>query len=98
MLFIDIKELRYLNGWSKDKKKGSHRANQIPINLVDEIILDDYSIFVPSKDIDFTSKEYAKTMKITIHRAQVILNILKYLNIIEVIRKEKRSNIYKYKK
>ena len=98
LLFIDLKELRYLNGWSKDQKRGAERCNQIPLQLVDEIVLDDYSIFVPFKEIEFTSKDYAKKLRITIHRAQVILNILKYLEIIEVIRKEKRSNVYKYKK
>lgn len=98
LLFINIKELRYLNGWSKDKKKGSSRCNQLPLELIDEIQIDDFSIFVPFKDNEFTSKDYAKITKKTVHRAQVILNILKYLEIIEVIRKEKRMNVYKIKK
>lgn len=98
LLYINIKELRYLNGWSKNKKKGSSRCDQIPLELVDEVELNDYSIFVPDKEKEFTSKDYAKWTKKTLHRSQVILNILVYLDIIEVIRKEKRMNVYKYKK
>lgn len=98
LLYLNIKELRYLNGWSKDKKRGSSRCNQIPLELIDELELNDYSIFVPEKEKEFTSKEYAKTTKKTIHRAQVILNILCFLDVIEVVGKEKRMNIYKYKK
>ena len=54
-------------------------------------------MFVPFNDEEFTSKDYAKKVKKTQHRAQVILNILTYLEVIEVVRKEKRMNVYKIK-
>lgn len=97
LLFIDIKEIRYLDGWSKDKKKGSSRCNQIPLDLIDEVEIKDFLMFVPFNDEEFTSKDYAKKVKKTQHRAQVILNILTYLEVIEVVRKEKRMNVYKIK-
>ena len=39
IVFIDMEEYRYLNGWSKDKKKGSSRCDRIPVDLRTRYIL-----------------------------------------------------------
>ena len=96
ILLIDIKEQRYLNGYSKDKKRGSSRCNQIPLELIDEITLNNYDILVIDKENEFTSKDYAKAIKRNRHCAQIILNILCYLDIIQIVRKERRTNVYKF--
>ena len=66
----------------------------MPLELVSEIVVNDYHMFVPF-EAPFTSKDYAKKTKQNLSRAQTLLTILQYLNIIEVIGKDKRYNIYK---
>ena len=41
LLFLDMEEYRLLNGWSRDKKKGSTRYDRIPTALVEEVEIDD---------------------------------------------------------
>jgi len=99
LLFLDIEEYRLLNGWSQDKKKGSCRYDRIPIRLVDEVTLScpkDYMQLLPNNLPDtFTCAEFAKLVKIPSKRANVVLNILTYLDIVERIGKKGNAYIYK---
>lgn len=96
ILLIDLIEYRNLDGYSLDKKRGSTRYDCIPKELYDEIIIDDYNMFIPfEKDETFTSKEYAKRIKQNLSRSQILLTILQYLNKIEVVGKDGRYNLYK---
>lgn len=83
LMLIDMTEYRNLNGWSKDKKKGSSRFERIPDFLADELTIHsvaDYSLLIPqSLSENFTAKEYAKAAHITVKIAQKGLNILKYV-------------------
>ncbi len=94
ILLINLTEYRNLDGYSKDKKKGSSRYDRVPNELIDEIEINDYRIFIPF-DGEFTSADYSKATKENLSRSQTMLTILKYLNLIEVVRKEKRFNVYK---
>lgn len=96
---IDMEEYRLLNGWSKDKKKGSERYDRIPLTFVEEVCIDcreDYMQFIPY-DIpeEFTTKDFAKHAKIPVHLAQTVLLILFDLEIVERIGKEGRSYLYR---
>lgn len=99
LLFLDIEEYRLLNGWSRDKKKGSCRYDRIPVSLVDEITLacpQDYMQLLPNDLPDtFTCAEFAKIVKIPSKQANVVLNILFYLEIVERIGKKGNAYIYK---
>ena len=61
---IDMEEYRLLNGWSRDKKRGSERFDRIPLEFVEEVCIDrreDYMQFVPfDLPEPFTSREFAK--------------------------------------
>ena len=37
LVLIDADEYLLLNGWSRDRKKGSSRFDRIPVELVDEL-------------------------------------------------------------
>lgn len=98
LVLLDMEEYRLLNGWSKDKKKGSSRFDRIPTQLVEEIdieCLQDYMQFVPyDLPEEFTVKEFAKVAHIPAKRAQVVVHILAYVGVIEQI--GKRGNAYLY--
>lgn len=98
LVMLEMEEIRYLNGWSADKKKGSSRCDRIPINILDEIYFNnphDYARFIPCGIPDeFTSKDFAKSAKIRLKTAQTALNILSYLGIVIKTGKKGNSIIY----
>ena len=96
--FIDIEEYRLLDGWSKDKKKGSHRYDRVPVALKDEVRIEckeDYLQFIPYELPEpFTSKELAKAIKIHKRDATLVLNILNHVGAVE--RVGKKGNAFTY--
>ena len=99
---LEIEEYRYLNGWSKDKKKGSSRCDRIPTDIFEEIYINnifDYKKLIPIGLAEkFTSKDFAKSSKLTVSRSQTALNILNYLEIVTRVEKKGNSFIYKINK
>ncbi|MFR1518887.1 MAG: hypothetical protein ACLSVG_08975 [Clostridia bacterium] len=100
IVFIDMEEYRYLNGWSKDKKKGSTRCDRVPIDIADEIYIDntsDYIKFIPDELSDgFTSKDYKNAAHINLHTAQTALNILNHIGVVR--RVGKQGGLYVYER
>lgn len=99
LVLIDMEEYKLLNGWSKDKKKGSSRYDRIPTELVQEIEIscpEDYMQFVPVElKENFTSKEFAKAAHIPVHLAQTVLNILYFMGTVERVGKQGKMYLYK---
>lgn len=95
---LDIEEFRILDGWSKDKKKGSHRNDALPMALADEVVIEstkDYLYFLPIElPEEFTVKEYQKATKMSKNTAGTALHILKYVGAIEQIGKRGRYFLY----
>lgn len=98
IVLIDLEEYRYLNGWSKDKKKGSSRCDQLPIDIVEEISIDctgDYHKLIPEKLAPtFTSKEFRKAARTTLANAQTALNVLFAVGMVTRIGKQGNSYVY----
>lgn len=101
IVLMDMEEYRLLNGWSKDKKKGSTRYDRIPLSLVEEVSIDnqkDYLQFLPYELKEpFTSADYAKCVGIRKELSQVVLNLLTYTQTVNRIGKKGRSYLYKVK-
>lgn len=101
IVFLDMEEYRLLNGWSKDKKRGSYRYDRIPSNLVGEVCVDgvkDYMQFVPP-DLEepFTSDQFAKAAHISRRLSQTVLNILTHVECVERIGRNGNSILYSVK-
>lgn len=98
-VLIDMEEYRLLNGWSKDKKKGSTRYDRIPTQLVEEVEIncpEDYVQFVPYElENDFTTKDFAKAAHIPVNLAQTVLNILFFVGTVERVGKQGRAYLYR---
>jgi hypothetical protein len=97
---IDVEETRYLNGWSRDKKRGSSRMDGIPVGIFDEVRIDglaDYGVFLPEGLPDeFTSGELGKVARIPVKKAGTLLNVLLETGVVE--RVGKRGNSFLYRK
>lgn len=98
IVMMNMEEIRLLNGWSNNKKRGSARFDRLPTELVKEVDLDrieDYMQMVPIELEDtFTSKEYAKAAHISVSMAQTALNILTYLGTVKRIGKQGNTILY----
>ncbi len=98
LILIDVEEYRLLNGWGRDKKRGSTRYDRIPVKLVDEFYIGspkEYSCLVPEGLPEpFCSKDFAQKAKISQSTAQLALNILNYLHAVTRIGKKGNSYLY----
>jgi hypothetical protein len=95
---IDVEETRYLNGWSKDKKRGSSRRDGIPVGIFDEVRIDalnDYRLFLPDNlPYEFTSGELGAVAKIPVNKAGTLLNVLLETGVVKRIGKRGNSYVY----
>lgn len=97
-VLLDMEEYKLLNGWSKDKKKGSTRYDRIPTQIVEEVEINcpaDYMQFVPYElPEEFTVKQFAKAAHITASLASVTLNILYHVGTVERVGKQGNAYVY----
>jgi len=95
---IDMEEYRLLNGWSRDKKKGSERYDRIPTQFFEEVCIDcirDYMQLIPYElPEQFTVKDFAKYAKIPVRLAGTVLLIFYDLGLVSRIGKKGNSYIY----
>jgi len=98
IVIMNFEEYRYLDGWSKDKKKGSTKCDRIPTELVDEITIScmkDYQQLIPDNlPQEFTSVDFKKASGLSLGNAQTALNILHYVGVIERTGKKGRAYLY----
>jgi len=104
LLLVDLEEYRLRDGWSRDKKRGSHRYERIPLALAGRLDLcspEDWqspearaAFFPASLPEVFTSKDYAKAARLNLHAAQTALRVLNAMGAVK--REGKRGNLYLY--
>jgi len=104
LLLVDLEEYRLRDGWSADKKRGSHRYERIPLALAGRLDLRtcadwcspeaQLAFFPASLPSPFTSKDYARAARLNIHAAQTALRVLAHMGAAE--RCGKRGNLYLY--
>lgn len=98
VLLIDYDEYRLMDGWSANKKRGSHRYDRIPIRLEREIRFDtlsDFGELVPdSLDMPFTIKELSSATGVKRAYLSQAVTVLSYLGVIKVCGKRGRMNEY----
>lgn len=99
LILMDMEEYKLLNGWSKDKKKGSCRYDRIPRELIEEIeinCIQDYMQFVPYELQEiFTVKDFAKAAHIPVRLAGTVVHILHYVGTIEYVGKQGKAYLYR---
>lgn len=100
ILLLELEEYRYLNGWSRDKKRGSSRYDRIPVGIIDSIsisCLKDYSLLIPdSLDTEFTSADFKAASGLNLSNSQTALNVLHSVG--AVVKKGKRSRSILYER
>lgn len=101
VVLMDMEEFRLLNKSPKRRKKSAGRYDRLPLEMVDEVIIErpeDYMQFVPdSLGSEFTSRDFSREAHIHISLAQVALNILHHVGAVEKVGKKGNSIIYERK-
>lgn len=96
---VDVEEYRLLNGWSRDRKKGSSRYDRIPKELIDEFFigsLEEYAYLIPEGLPEkFTARDFAKGSKLALRYAQTALTVLRHIGAVEMVGKNGRAYIYR---
>lgn len=99
LVFLDIEEYRLLNGWSRDRKRGSKRYDRIPVSIVDEVEFrgsKDYSQLIPEGlEEPFGTADFARSAKIRQPLAGKVVHILCRLKQIEKAGKKGNSILYR---
>ena len=98
IVFVDLEEHRYLDGWNENKKKGSTLCDRVPVDISEEIYFNnkaDYAKFIPVElKCRFTSKDYKSAANISLYTAQTALNIFNHIGAVKRIGKQ--GNLYIY--
>ena len=98
LILMDVEEYRLLNGYSLDKKKGSHRYDRIPVELVEDKLLNtskDFKELVPKAlKAPFTVKMFQKATKLSLKKAGSAVNVVAHLDVIKQVGKEKNAYLY----
>ncbi len=99
ILLLEMEEIRYLNGWSHDRKRGSTRMDRAPVSLLGEVTVGakvGYEALLPAGlPEEFTSKEFAKGAALSLPSAQRGLLLLHQLGVVDRLGKQGRSYLYR---
>ncbi len=98
LLLIDLDEYRLLDGWSRNKKRGSHRYERIPLRLRDRLVLtcpQDYMMLVPEGLPEtFTSADFARAVRFSKKGISTVLLLLTEMGVVTRIGKKGHSYLY----
>ena len=98
LVMLDMEETRLLNGWSRDRKRGSTRADRIPTALVSETYLhtaEDYAALLPENlPQPFTKAVFAKSIHQPPGRADTVLWLFRHMGLVQEEGKRGREKLF----
>lgn len=101
LAFLNMEEYKLLNGWSRDKKKGSSRFDRIPTSMEYEMefgCIQDYVQLLPYElEEPFTAQSFGRAVRIKKELAGVVCHVLHYLGVIEQAGKKGNAYLYRVK-
>lgn len=98
LMLLDVDEYRFLNGWSKDKKRGSERCNVVPKKVNDIVSLScaaDYIDLLPEGIDEFTADEFARATRLSLTDARCVILVLAKMNIVAECGRAARKKLWK---
>lgn len=95
---MEVQEYRLLDGWSKDRKRGSHRYERIPTDLYGIVSLhtiEEYAALIPeSCQADFTFAQFCHAIGKSQRIGRAVLKIFQTMGLIEQTGKSGRCYLY----
>ncbi len=100
VVLLELEEYRTLNGWSRDKKKGSTRYDRIPVDIAEELYIggpEDYLKLIPETlGSSFTVKDFKAASGLSLYASGLALSVLHTVG--AAARTGKRGNAYVYER
>ena len=97
LVMLDVEEQRLLDGWGNGGKRGSHRAERLPLALGEQIVLHDAADYAallpPDLPVPFTAAQFGKAAHL---QGRSLQGTLKVLLSVGVLRREKDGQKYQY--
>ncbi len=100
ILEMDIDEYQQVVEKSYKNHHGKIRINQVPTKLHNVTYLkstSDYKKLLPVLPDDFTANDLAKSLKINKRSVGYVIQVLKFVDVIEVVKKDGKKHIYHLK-
>ena len=97
-LMMDMEEYRLLDGWNKDKKRGSHRMERYPVAIESMVKLQtpsDFAALLPELPEVFTRKELASAIRLSATTTAYAVRVWERAGCILQIGKSGRQFTYK---
>lgn len=95
---IEAEEYRMLDGWSRDKKKGSTKYERIPVSLINEVEFgakEVKNLLPDTLGDEFTATEFSKATGLRGRKAYSALKLMCLICAVEKGEKKGRSFVYK---
>lgn len=101
LLLMELEEYKLLNGYGKNKKIRASKYDRIPLNIIEEIVIErpeDLMQFVPlDLEESFTKKQFAKAVRIDERMASLAIKLYQYYGMMEQVGKDGRAYLYEIK-
>lgn len=99
LMLFDMDEYRNLDGWSRDRKKGSSRRERIPLALYRELWLEkkaDWQALIPPElPNEFTRQELARAARFSQRQSAAAIRVLSGLGLCSQHGKRGRAYLYR---
>lgn len=96
--FLVLDEFRLLDGWGRDKRRGSHRYELFPMELRDTLILskkEDYTALFPTDlPSQFTAKDFGAHTKLRSYALYDVLAVFEGLGALRRCGKQGRAALF----
>lgn len=77
---LEVSDFRLLDGWSRDRKRGSTRYERIPLALLSEDVLEtpvDFAALIPAELPDlFTARDFARAAHIASRPSYAVIKVM----------------------
>lgn len=95
---LEVEEYRMLNGWSRDRKKGSERYERIPTDICKIVAFQtnrDFADSIPQECRgEFTVAEFSAAARVTARTAQAVVRVYEERGIVRRTGKRGRAYLY----
>ncbi len=96
---LEVDDYRLLNGWSRDRKKGSTRYERVPVDLFEILEFstdDDFRRYIPDTCGDtFTVSDFRRGSRLTDRAARAIIKVMEARGVVAFVEKRGKSKVYK---
>ena len=101
ILLLEVEDYRLLNGWSKDKKRGSTRLERMPVDLLGQLELhgrEEFRQLVPEGlGETFTRKDFQRITRFRGMNLGKAVKVMEELGAVEQTGKQGRAFVYRRK-